>query len=282
VGSSAVWTGEEVLVFGGNDDPPCSDLCFDEQHTDAAAYNPTTDQWRELADVPVNPHGFGLGGGVYVDGYVIGGLADDHGRMLSYDVAADEWVTSIQLPDVRDPAMIPAGDRLLLMSSCVCPNDPAENLAVDVESGEIEDLPPVPFRRSARRYTAVVNDDIYVFASPAGSEGLRGVVLRHGSERWSWLATLPDVRIAVYPDPLYPIVRDGQIVVPDSHAAFDVDRQAWTPLAPDVEASLPHEYDFPATPLNGTQVWLGDRWFAFGGHVNGGLTNHAYTWAPVD
>jgi hypothetical protein len=281
VGSSAVWTGEEVLVFGGNDDPPCSDLCFDEQHTDAAAYNPTTDEWRAISNVPRGPHGFGFQGGIYADGHVFSSSFDSERTLIDYDVTTDSWGT-LDIPVVRSALMTPIGDRLLVLSACLCPRQPVTTLAVDIHTGEQETLPDDPFPRTARRQIATVDGNIYVFASPAGAGELRGVVLRPGAERWARLPSLPGEKVEVYPDSLYPIVLDDGIVVADTESVFDTGTETWAPMSDELQQSLPHEYDYPETPLNATTAWLGDRWFAFGGHVHGGLTNRAYVWAPVD
>jgi hypothetical protein len=200
--------------------------------------------------------------------------------LLDYDVEADTWGT-MRIPALDRAGLFPAGDRLLLMTSCVCPNQPASVVAVDVDTGTTERLPNVPFPRTARRQMAVVDDDIYLFASPGG-EPLRGVVLRDGASRWARLPTLPGEKVEVYPDSVYPLVVDDRILVADTTSAFDVSSQTWEPLSEDDQASLPHEYDYPETPLNATTAWIGDRWFAFGGHVHGGLTNQAFTWVIGD
>lgn len=57
-GEVAVWTGTEMLVIGGTDQPPCPPLAdcagptADQRLTDGAAYSPQTDSWRSIADAP--------------------------------------------------------------------------------------------------------------------------------------------------------------------------------------------------------------------------------------
>jgi len=57
-GAVAVWTGEEMVVYGGSTGPPCPPGagCVgpspDELARDGAAYDPDTDSWRSLADSP--------------------------------------------------------------------------------------------------------------------------------------------------------------------------------------------------------------------------------------
>jgi len=49
VAPSSVWTGEELVVWGGNPGAPAVFAVF----ADGAAYNPTTDTWRRIAPSPV-------------------------------------------------------------------------------------------------------------------------------------------------------------------------------------------------------------------------------------
>src|SRR5690606_15246349 len=46
-GAAVVYADDELFVFGGG------------PHTDAAAYDPATDQWREIADTPLGEGGWG-------------------------------------------------------------------------------------------------------------------------------------------------------------------------------------------------------------------------------
>jgi hypothetical protein len=58
-GSVSVWTGEEMLVVGGNVGPPCPPTADcggpspDQLRADGAAYDPRTDSWRSIAPAPV-------------------------------------------------------------------------------------------------------------------------------------------------------------------------------------------------------------------------------------
>jgi len=58
-GSASVWTGEEMIVVGGNVGPPCPPTADcggpgpDQLLADGAAYDPRTDTWRPIEDAPV-------------------------------------------------------------------------------------------------------------------------------------------------------------------------------------------------------------------------------------
>lgn len=92
------WTGEEVVVVGGNTGwvcPPAADCAFPtELVADGAAWDPATRTWRAIADAPVpvvagwtcEPCSATVGGRVVVD-------ASDlwTERWLAYDPRSDAW-----------------------------------------------------------------------------------------------------------------------------------------------------------------------------------------------
>lgn len=93
------WTGEEVLVIGGNTGwicPPNAD-CVGPEPTqfarDGAAWDPESGTWRSIAELPQPVYtggGFGLTDAAVLDGHVV---VHDRSQeaWLRYDVAADRW-----------------------------------------------------------------------------------------------------------------------------------------------------------------------------------------------
>jgi len=57
-GSVGTWTGDELVVVGGTENPPCpptADCTYGPEfgaRTDGAAYDPNTDSWRSIAPAP--------------------------------------------------------------------------------------------------------------------------------------------------------------------------------------------------------------------------------------
>ena len=109
------WTGEEVLVVGGNEGfvcPPNADcMSPTELARDGAAYDPDTGEWRAIADAP---HGLYDGGGAS-HAFVAGRLVFYdwlNEAWLVYDPDADEWST----PTSPGPAFVSSlsgdGERL--------------------------------------------------------------------------------------------------------------------------------------------------------------------------
>ncbi|CAN5455996.1 hypothetical protein BH23ACT9_BH23ACT9_09190 [soil metagenome] len=117
----AVWTGTEVLFWGGFADPPNA---IDNRMHDGAALDPTTGEWRVIADAPIDPDfqqtAIWTGREMLVytwqgDG---AGYSATPVSQAAYDPAADTW-----RPVADDPLGIAApvllewtGDALLLMA----------------------------------------------------------------------------------------------------------------------------------------------------------------------
>jgi hypothetical protein len=105
-----LWTGEEVLLIGGSDAPPCPPAadCVTPKLAplrDGVAFDPATGRWRELADAPTAIHG--------ADGVVLGRTAyiwvhgdprrPEHERaFLEYRIADDRWERLSTPPAVAD------------------------------------------------------------------------------------------------------------------------------------------------------------------------------------
>lgn len=118
-----VWTGAEVLVFGGEAEavcPPMADCALPETPalTDGAAFDPATAEWRSLADVPVPVTSFASTAVIGEDVYLLVHADEQRqgmdGGFFRYEVDADRWVT-LPTPQGAD-ALVAAGDRLIAYS----------------------------------------------------------------------------------------------------------------------------------------------------------------------
>lgn len=105
------WTGSEALVIGGGTDSPCppaaSCVTEDPMASDGAAYAPTTDSWRRIADAP-EPIGY------WFRPVVVGRtlvLYDGDRTWLAYDIDEDAWSVLPEAPlRVVDSGQVPALD----------------------------------------------------------------------------------------------------------------------------------------------------------------------------
>ncbi|HEY3212387.1 MAG TPA: hypothetical protein VGL16_04180 [Actinomycetota bacterium] len=89
-GTVLVWTGDELIVWGGGDRG-------DDRTSQGAAYDPTSDSWRRIADPPI---GFNLASGIWTgrEMIVFGSLLSHANRASSstslgeaYDPTSDTW-----------------------------------------------------------------------------------------------------------------------------------------------------------------------------------------------
>lgn len=83
-GHSVVWTGQEVLVWGGEADELGSEL-----FSDGAAFNPNTRQWRTIAESPLSPRRYHVAVWTGEAMLIVGGLGGPDGA--AYDPASDSW-----------------------------------------------------------------------------------------------------------------------------------------------------------------------------------------------
>jgi hypothetical protein len=134
---AAVWTGTELLVWGGwgsfpsGEGPRAAGMI--RQLTDGAAYNPTTDTWRQLPPAPVRG---GMGPGVWTGRELL--LVGDPGEAIpggkltgaAYDPASDRWRRISTSPAIAGGPMASGhlvtdggrawtGSRLLVVASHV-------------------------------------------------------------------------------------------------------------------------------------------------------------------
>jgi len=130
--TSVAWTGEELIVWGGNDSPS------GQPHNDGAAYNPTTRSWRKLAPSPLTPRGGAAA--VWTGSEVLfwgGVLPAPAGRVTPGSVATaayrpgtNSWRTlaPAPLPPTAFPMGFWTGDRVVLFSGLHAASyDPSTN-----------------------------------------------------------------------------------------------------------------------------------------------------------
>lgn len=99
----AVWTGSEVVIAGGSDTTPCpadADCLIDlAPLDDGAAYDPTADSWRTIADAPepfVNGEATWTGTEVLVLAHPKNSVSDN--ALMGYDPSVDRWTTYADPP----------------------------------------------------------------------------------------------------------------------------------------------------------------------------------------
>jgi len=105
-GATAVWTGKEVVVWGGDDGTagPSTNYLPNNYYGQGAAYNPLTDTWRKIASSPLKSRSGHDAVWSGTEMFILGGThpaPDGTGRYLdsvaAYNPATDAW-RSIPLP----------------------------------------------------------------------------------------------------------------------------------------------------------------------------------------
>ncbi len=125
-GALGLWTGDEALLIGGSDAPPCppnADCTAPDipPLADGAAFDPRTGTWRRIADAPVP---FDWAQGLVLDGTAFLWIPGSLGRpnadpaFLAYRIEEDRWE---ELPFPVDDldwyhGIVQAGERIVAYS----------------------------------------------------------------------------------------------------------------------------------------------------------------------
>lgn len=211
VGAVAVWTGKEVLVWGGNDSTPGPTT-----PPDGALFNPATRTWRRIAPAPggrVFARGFSLSGQVVIAGGDTPTGAPE--SALVYDPATDDWRTIPTPPHVVDAAATPTAVVALSVhpatgAVALVAIDPARAVAGHVPA------PPLPSGRPQRVGLASASGEIALAVT--ANDVTRVMVLdADGDWRVTSKATgfQPPVQIGFDPDTT-PLVWVGDWLVSSS------------------------------------------------------------------
>ena len=216
--ASAVWTGREMVVWGGAWRAGNASIWLD----DGAAYDPAGDRWRRIANSPLEPRSEAVsawtGREVLIWGgqkrSSLAGFGDEFSDGALYDPAKNSWKPMAPWPLAGryGARAIWTGSRLVVWGGAA--------------AAAGEDPPPLAdgafYDPSDNRWTKMSAGPLGGRIAPLG--GARG-----GSALFSWGPAE---------------ARDGQRVPASDSALFDPTRNSWSPAAP-----------FPAPPK---QTWCLD------------------------
>lgn len=278
----AVWSGTEVLIFGGvsgtHDDPPL---------TSGLGYNPSTGEWRDLAPSPVALSSWPRLQGAW-DGHrlVVAGMstADGSGApqddstawgvtILSYYPQEDRWEVSPPLPqDERYGvgAMVATGTEVILAGGDTnAPQD--DGWAYDLGSATWRRLPPAgikPVEGIAGVWTG--SEAIFAGGYSGPTNTIPAVAYDPRSDSWRDLADGPGPWIAGHE-----LIWTGTTVLlhsgnagpshPTEIMLYDPEADAWTASSP--------------LPMNATEdlasAWTGEGLLVWGGYATYGAGESA-------
>jgi hypothetical protein len=311
--AAGVWTGEEVLLFGGSDSPPChpSAGCRPPSEpplADGAAYDPATRAWRSLADAPVafewaQPLLAGSTVYLWIQGST--GRPEAPRAFLAYDLAADRW-EELPVPTDEEQSgltMLSAGDRVVAyeLESTAGPD-----FVFDPAGGSWSELPPAPFSPGFDRVMAWDGDEVVLVdheltPNPGSEEEpivTRAAALDLETGSWRVLADLGEA-IAAIEGGEDGLLRDPRLrgwrTGPDdftvagfvaggrSHyygnpgLVLDVEREVWLEM-PDLRGDTFGGGDATVTAGRSLVVWGGGDWPP--GDEDGDLLADGWIWSP--
>lgn len=167
--AQVVWTGDEMIVFGGTD----RETSGTNNLTDGAAYDPARDSWRTIATYPDELGAVSDTRAVWGDRvmYVV-----DADGLAVYDPDADAWeMIGLGLASPRQ--VVWSGGRLWVWT--------ARGLYVATPGDPFEELPPVPFGSWQTWEGLLVAHDEEVFISALSSTVCSGrFLLWPADEGW--------------------------------------------------------------------------------------------------
>jgi hypothetical protein len=191
------WTGEEVVLVGGSDAPPCppSGSCAVPKTpplSDGAAYDPAPGTWRAIPDAPVAfswayPVVVGSTAYLWVPGEAPRPEAPS--AFLAYRIDEDRW-DELALP-TEDPdayQLVTARERIVAYSSSDEPRE-RPDFVLDPGTETWSALPDDPFSPGVDRVVRWSGHELLLFdhelvANPPDDLPLRGAALDLPSGEW--------------------------------------------------------------------------------------------------
>lgn len=157
---ASIWTGSEVLIWGGENSTGPLD--------DGAAYDPRTDEWRTLAASPLSarnaPAVVWTGErAIYWGGHGPGGSATRDGAM--YDPATDTWspIADAPIESAGLPQAVWTGDEMIVIAGF----NSTDAAIYDPDSDSWKVIDPVPGQPLGHEMRAVwTGNEVVVRAEP--------------------------------------------------------------------------------------------------------------------
>ncbi|GAA2738475.1 hypothetical protein [Actinocorallia aurantiaca] len=195
VAHTAVWTGEEMVVWGGRgapdkstepNRPPNSHATLP---ADGAAYDPEADSWRVLAKSPLSGR-TGQNDVWTGSSLLIWGGNAKRGKLkdgASYDPAADTWTALPDAPDARSGAQTAwTGTEALFIGG-----SREDGVAYNPATRAWRALPDAPFHSYDWALSTWTGEEFLLFVETSGSRETKGAAYDPASDTWRTLPTGP-------------------------------------------------------------------------------------------
>ena len=164
-GAVAAWTGEEMVIAGGTDAPPCpagGDCEYvDGRLADGAAYDPAVDSWHPIATAPLPfEDATAVWTGDVMLVFVGSSPSGDDAALLAYDPQSDEW-SERATPPMRHPRPLWTGEVAVDVAGFNTSG--AVDWTYDPASDTWHELPTDPLGCGQDRQGAWAGDRLVVF-----------------------------------------------------------------------------------------------------------------------
>jgi len=274
IGASAVWTGREVLFWGGQADQ-------DTIEADGAAYDPQTKQWRTLPPAPIGPrtqhqavwtgHEMVVWGG-YGRCCPVDSVIHDPAA-AAYDPATNRWRRIAAVPppwsgdDGFATTLVAGGRPLVWRRGQLAAYDPATDRWSAVPGAPPVTTPPPGTAIDPVTLAISAGDEVFTWVGNAGH--LDGAAWRPSTSTWRRTAPLDaqtgSAVVAAGPDRLF--VAAGQSA---RVAEYRISGDRWS------ELPLP---PFP-TRSDANLAWTGSELIVWGGMGDEGPEMDGAAWRP--
>lgn len=206
---ASVWTGQELLLWGGDSE--------DEPFDDGAAYDPRTDTWTLLPDGPLSPRNAPAAVWTGTELLLWGGHGTREGQSdgAAYDPAARRWRPIADAPFRSEgrPVGLWTGSEMVVLAGFNSP----DAAAYDPVSDRWRKLPDLPGNLQPPNTTGVWTGEEAVTVIQSGASGTELVSLRLDGAQWTSLGALPSAsaQLAWTGDELLVAAGDEAFVVRD-------------------------------------------------------------------
>jgi hypothetical protein len=224
---TAVWTGSELVYWGGESD------FGDEVHRDGAAFDPASGTWRRLAPGPLSARSGAAAVWTGEEVLIWGG--DHAGDGAAYDPGEDEWRTlpAAPLPPRTPVGAVWTGREMIVWGSVSRAASVVEGAAYDPAVDRWRKFPPAPFALNEAT-AAWTGDELIVFGARldgnnwSDTEHARGAAFDPATDEWRVLPPYP-----FSPQASTAVWTGNELIVWDYElraAAYDPARNEWRPL----------------------------------------------------
>lgn len=261
---SAVWTGTELIVWGGQGDHA--------DFSDGAAYDPERDRWRLIAPSPLGPRWGHASVWTGREMLIVGGVFGSHIRPgpggyrldgAAYDPATDSWRPISQPPPHLEHTWIDRFDDVWTGEALIVTGYEL-GLTYHRESDTWRELPPLDLPYRARARTVWAGSKMLLVASLTSLDPPGAFAYHPGENKWQELG--PVGSMSLWPEIIVWTGIEVLVGFPISHSGEDADLELRF-LGYDPAGQMSRELQSsPLRPANRpAYVWTGSDLIVWGG-----------------